>query len=233
VNERGIGTAVAKAFADHRGLLWLLGGHVHSNRDSVFQLPNTTIVQTSMATCSPHYWGGSQKPGYWIYCLDNGVVKGRIYRRHPHGYRVMPLPDRSRTHPIPVPFAGLSPVLHTVLVGEGDREYLTKAKAADVITWWGYIKDLSYAFPNTLFEAPPARLAVLASLAHNHKDPKRRGHLFLSADGADWREVPLSSPSNGSYIVLIPADVQTAEAIHVRITGSGNLGGFAFLGEAR
>jgi hypothetical protein len=232
VSERGLGAAVAKGFADHRGLMWMLAGHGHSNRDSVYQLPNTTIVQTMMATCSPHYWGGSQKPGYWIYCLDNGVVKGRIYRRHPHGYRTMALPDRSRPRAIPVPFAGLSPVLRTILVGQGDREYLKTAKAADVVTWWGYIRDLSYAFPKALFEAPPTRLAVLASLAHNHKDPKRRGHLFLSTDGETWQEIPLSPARNGSYVVPIPADVQAGEAIHVRITGPGSLGGFAFLGDA-
>ncbi|MBT3377439.1 MAG: hypothetical protein HN742_34450 [Lentisphaerae bacterium] len=232
VNERGIGAAVSRAFADHRGLMWLLAGHVHSNRDSVFQLANTTIVQTSMATCSPHYWGGSQKPGYWIYCLDNGVVKGRIYRRHPHGYRTMALPDRSRPRPIPVPFSGLTPVIRTIFVGQGDREFLRTARAADVTTWWGYIKDLSYAFPSTLFETPPARLAVLASLSHNHKDPKRQGHLFLSPDGETWQEVSLSSPSKGSYVISLPADIQAADAIHVRITGSGNLGGFAFLGKA-
>ncbi|MBT4822230.1 MAG: hypothetical protein HON70_41365, partial [Lentisphaerae bacterium] len=99
-------------------------------------------------------------------------------------------------------------------------------------TWWGYIKDLSYAFPSTLFETPPARLAVLASLSHNHKDPKRQGHLFLSPDGETWQEVSLSSPSKGSYVISLPADIQAADAIHVRITGSGNLGGFAFLGKA-
>ena len=232
VRERGIGAAVSKAFAHHRGPMWLLAGHVHSNRDTVFQLPNTTIVQTSMATCSPNTWGGSQKPGYWIYCLANGAVKGRIYRRHPHGYRVMPMPDRSRARPIPKPFDGLHPVLYTLLIGQGDRAYLETARAADVISWWGYIKDLSYAFPRTLFEIPPARLALLASLTHNHKDPKRRGHLFLSPDGDTWQEITLASPSNGSYVVSIPADVRAAEAIHVRITGSGTLGGFAFLGEA-
>jgi hypothetical protein len=230
--ERGIGAPVAKSFADHRGLMWMLAGHVHSNHDSVFQLPNTTIVQTSMATCSPNYWGGPQKPGYWIYCLENGVVKGRIYRRFPQGYRIMPLPDRGNPRAIPVPFEGLKPVLRTVLVGDGDREFLKSAKAADVITWWAYIKDLQYAFPKTLFQTPPTRLAVLASLSHNHKDPKRRGHLFLSADGEEWQEVTLSAPRNGSYVVPIPAEVQAADAIHVRITGSGNLGGFAFLGDA-
>jgi len=232
VSERGIGAPVAKAFAHHRGPMWMLSGHGHSNRDSVYQLPNTTIVQTMMATCSPHYWGGPQKPGYWIYCLDNGVVKGRIYRRHPHGYRIMPLPDRSRPQAIPTPFAGLNPILRTILVGQGDREYLKTAKAADVVTWWGYIRDLSYAFPKALFQTPPTRLAVLASLAHTHKDPKRRGHLFLSADGETWREMPLSPAQNGSYVVPIAADIQAAEAIHVRVTGGGNLGGFAFLGDA-
>jgi hypothetical protein len=232
VSERGIGAPVAASFAAHRGPMWMLAGHVHSNHDSVFKLPNTTIVQTSMATCSPNYWGGPQKPGYWIYCLDNGVVKGRIYRRFPQGYRLMPLPDRSNPRAIPVPFEGLKPILRTVLVGDGDREFLKSAKAADVISWWAYVKDLQYAFPKALFQAPPTRLAVLASLSHNHKNPKRRGHLFLSPDGEAWQEVDLSSPKNGCYVFPIPAEIQAAGAIHVRITANGNLGGFAFLGAA-
>ena len=82
-----------------------------------------------MATCGLHVWGGPEKPGYWVYCLRDGRVAGRIYRRHEKGYRIAPLPARNHPRRIYPPFAELDNVEKKILVGAGDRKFLVSAKA--------------------------------------------------------------------------------------------------------
>ena len=234
VNERGIPLALRRIFADYRGPLWMLSGHHHRNWDAVFAIGKTTIVQAAMTTCG-EVWGGPEKPGYWIYCLRGGKVVGRVFRQRDKGYRVAPLPSRDRPRPIVLPFAGLEGIEKKVFVGEGDREFLRSAKAADVVSWWGYVTDVHYAFPASLFPRQPTRIAVLADLALTNKNPKIHGHVRLSADGKTWSEVQPESSARGYTVYAIPPAVAAAETMHVRVTGPGygggvTLGGFAFCG---
>lgn len=237
VAERGIGLALGRAFSGHEGPLWLLAGHHHSNGDSVFQVGRTTVIQARMATCNPAIWGDAEKPGYWIYGLRDGAVCCRVFRRHEKGYRVAALPERTQAMPLPLPFGGVEGVLWSVLVGDDDRQYLVSAKAADVVSWWGYLTEVVYRLPLTSLPAKPTRLAVLASLDHANADPAKRGRLALSADGTAWQDAPLAPPANGCYSVLLPADLAAAKELYVRVSGPGYkggavLGGFALCGPA-
>lgn len=199
----------------------------------MFSIGETTIVQASIASGQGAFWGGPEHPGYWVYCLDNGRVAGRVFYRDGHGFRLGAVPDRSRSRPIARPFEGIDGILKTVLVGEGDRAYLKTAKAADVVTWWFYIRELVYAFPLGEFEQRPKRIAVLASFQENHKDPKHRGTLSLSGDGKTWLPVDLSAKRQGTaYVIEIPEALVGGPTLWIRMTGgSSTVGGFAFLEE--
>jgi Icc-related predicted phosphoesterase len=232
VSERGVAVGLSEAFADYRGPLWMLSGHHHRNSDAVFALPRTTVVQAAMTTCNLTGWGGPEKPGYWVYCLQDGTVKARIFRRYEKGYRVAPLPNRAKARPITPPFDGVDNVVKTVFVGDGDREYLVSSKAADVVSWWGYLSEVTYRFPASLFERTPTQIGILASLSHTHKDVERRGHVFLSGDGETWVEAELASPEKGVYTVPLPDTVRASDAIHVRVTGPGYKGGVSLAGFA-
>jgi len=237
VAERGIGLALSGAFSRHEGPLWLVAGHHHSNGDAILQIGRTTVVQARMTTCNPAIWGDAEKPGYWVYGLRDGAVRCRVFRQQEKGYRLAPLPDRSQARPLAVPFGGVQGILWSLLVGDGDRQYLVSAKAADVVSWWGYLSEVVYRLPLNGLAERPASLAVLASLDHANADPAKRGQVALSTDGVAWKDVPLAAPANGCYAVAIPADLAAGKELYVRVSGPGYkggaiLGGFAFCGPA-
>lgn len=233
VTERGIREGICGVFAQHEGRMWLFAGHHHHNADAVFALPKTTIAQCGMTTCSPNVWGDANRPGYWVYCLRGGQVVGRVFRRNGSGYRVVPLPAREKPASLPIPFAGLN-VSWKLMIGEGDRPFLRHAKAADVVSWWTYIRELVYELPLDGLSAPPAQLAVLASLSHDQTDLGKRGHLFLSPDGKTWEEVELPAPKGGCYLIPLSETQRKGNALQVKITfdrAGGSLGGFALCGD--
>jgi hypothetical protein len=229
VAERGISTALSRAFDRHEGPLWLLAGHGHSNGDDVFRIGKTTIVQARMTTCNPNTWGDAEKGGYWVYGLRDGAVRCRVFRRPAQGYRLGLLPDRAQARALPVPFGNLEGVLWSVFVGDGDRAYLVSAKAADVVSWWGYLTEVVYRLPLTGPATRPARLAVLASLDHANPDAAKRGAVALSDDGTTWHNATLAAPLGGCYLIDIPADLAAGKVLWVRVSGPGYHGG-ALLG---
>ena len=237
IRERGIASGLRRAFAAHRGPLWLIGGHNHRNADTAFALPHTTIVQSSTATCNLTVWGGPERPGYWLYGLRAGRVCARVYRRHNKGWRSAPLAERTKARPLPEPFASTGPMAWRCLVGAGDRAFLRRHKAADAVTWWAYVTELVYAFPTELFPSPLSSLVVLAGLDHTNKDPAKRGRVYLSDDGDEWREVTPEWPSSGHALCRVPAGLTLDKALWVKISGPGygggvTVGGFAVHCEA-
>jgi len=232
VNERGIPQAVRLAAARHEGEMWLVCGHSHANRTTAYQLPKTTIVQASITTCNGKIWGGSEKPGYWIYCIGGGRLRGRIYRRLGKGYRIDSPPNRSKARPIPEPFAGINQILWQVMVGHGDREYLVSQKAADVVTWWGYTKELVYGFPLAQISPAPPHLAILANLYQGSPTPAKRAAVFISPDLTGWQEMPLAEPRGGATLFALPPTVLQADKLYVKISGPGYGGGVAVAGFA-
>jgi len=64
---------------------------------------------------------------------------------------------------------------------------------------------------------------VLASLGH--KDPAKRGRVFVSSEGKDWTELPVPTPSQGVYEFPLAGAVSASQRLYVRITGPGFGGG--------
>jgi hypothetical protein len=223
VNERGIGQAIKKAFAKHEGKLWLVAGHNHANTVRVFTLPKTKIVQASMCTCNNLIWGGHEKPGYWIYCVKNGMLQTRIFRKLDGAYRIDAKPNLAKARKISTAFDSTENIVQKIMVG-ADRNYLISHKAKDVVTWWAYTKELVYKFPLTGFEKKPTKLAVLGLLYHHLKD-KRTAKIFLSADGENWTQMDLPKPKDAVYLFELPAEVVGAENVHLKLEGPGFGGG--------
>ena len=64
VNERGIPKAISEAFEKHRGLIWLIGGHEHTNAQEIFQLKKTKLIEHQITCGTANLWGGDERPGY-------------------------------------------------------------------------------------------------------------------------------------------------------------------------
>lgn len=226
VNERGISQAVLAAFGDHRGVLRLVGGHAHSNRSLLFRLPRTCIIQHTVTTCNGEVWG-SEKPGYWVYCVQEGRLAARVYRRLGQGYRIDRDPDTSTARDLTVPFQGREDILWRLLVGEDhDKDYLVKAQAGDCETHWHYVRELVYRFPLSVTDQKASRLAILASLGYGEKSAS----VSASATGATWHVLELPRPQQSVYTFPIPAACLDAGVLYVRIardTMSPVVAGFA------
>lgn len=225
VRERGISQAIRSVFAQHRGNMWVVGGHCHRNSIQVFNLPETKIVQTTIISSNPKK---VKAPGYWVYCLENGKVQSRIYREINSGFRIAKKPNYAKTKEIPIPFAETENRLWTLMIGDGDRQYLVKGKGGDVVTWWAYIKELIYKLPLSKANNQATQIALLANLGKIDTD--KTNQIYLSADGENWQEQKLSQPSNQVYLFDIPEDMRQKQYLFVKIIGNNStcyLGGFA------
>jgi hypothetical protein len=201
VRERGIPSAISASFAEHKGDLWLVGGHEHRNLQKVFQLKNTRLVEHHITCGTINIWGGPEKPGYWIYCLKDSKVVGRIFRQRFKGYRHQFMPDLTQAEKVPMPFDHLKDIRWRLMVGEGDRAYCVRARAGDCLNYWSYIKELVYRIPLSEVDNTCNTLAVLATVKAEHLQDK--GQYFFSADLKTWQEVELQNDDNALYDVLL------------------------------
>lgn len=227
VRERGIGESIRQVFAKYKGNIWLIGGHRHYNSTKVLKLPKTNVVRVVITTCNEKCWG-SEKPGYWIYCLKNGNVHSRIFRRLGKGYRLAKKPDYSKAKPIPIPFGKTQNRLWTMMVGNDDRQYLIKSKAGDVVTWWAYVRELIYKLPLSKTCNKATNLALLANLGKINIEKKNQ--VFLSFDGQNWQQQKVPKPANGVYMFAIPEKMRKNKDIYVKVIGVNSkciVGGFA------
>lgn len=216
-NEREIAPAYQQALADHRGPVWAICGHTHRNHDAVFALPHTTIVQASVVCSTQGIWGGPEKPGYWLYLLREGRVVGRVFRRLGQGYRLGPLPDRSRPRPIPKPFEEVEGIRWKVLVGRGDRDYLVQHEANDNVTCWCYVRRLVYRLPLEQANGPVGRLAVLGTFHQTGPKGAATSPLRMSSDRDSWQAADLSASKHSVYTFAIPPEMRRAKSLYVEI----------------
>lgn len=231
VNERGIAMAISEAFANHTGPIWLVAGHHHANRTHVYQLPHTTIVQAAICNAGTGYWGSEEAPGYWIFCIRDGQIAGRIFRKIDTGFRVEPAPDTAKARPLPLPWKEVSGTVWTLFVGHSDDPYYVSHEGGrKVDTFWYNVKELTYRLPRAAAPGSVTRAGILAAIPSKILADQQ---FFLSADGINWTLIANPDQSVKSHYVLdIPPDLQQKE-IYVRLVNPTTttiiVGGFALL----
>lgn len=228
VRERGIPESLTEAFKDHQGAIWLIGGHEHFNDQKVFQLSKTKLVEHLITCGTANMWGGPEKPGYWIYCLRNGEVAGRIFKHRTQGYRIEAKPDLTSTEIVPMPFDHLKNIVWKTMVGNDDRNYLIHANAGDCLNYWARIKELTYRFPLKEAGNCCTKIAMLCDYP-KIKNLHQEGQYFLSSDLTDWQEIKLKDVQSDVLIFLIPKNFRHSENVYFKFIPSGEsyVGGFA------
>jgi len=229
VRERGVAQAISRAFARHEGPIWAICGHHHTNKVRTFKLPETQIAQFTITRGAEPGWG-FECPGYWVFCMRNGKLAARIFRRLGKGYRIDPAPDFDRAKSIPLPFDGRDDLIKTILVGEGDEKFRVKADAANSVLDWVYVKEIVYRLPLAGLPKKPSRLAILASVSA--LKAKKHFRVSVSADGKGWQPLDLPGHRKDIYTFEIPAGLRGGKHLYVRILSEGfqsslSVGGFA------
>ncbi len=230
VNERGIPKAISEAFKRHVGMVWLIAGHGHSNGQKVFQLKKSKLIEHRISFGSENLWGGTERPGFWIYCLENGQVAGRIFKQQNLGYRIEEAPDLRLAEKVPIPFDHLRGMCWKHMVGNGDSEFLIEAKAKDCLNYWAYVKMLIYRFPLKETGNHCSRFAMLCNY-NKIKNLNQEGQYLVSSDLKNWQEINLEKAEFDVMIFRIPETLQQVENIYFKFIplGETNVGGFALL----
>ncbi|GJM27432.1 MAG: hypothetical protein DHS20C17_00670 [Cyclobacteriaceae bacterium] len=229
VRERGIPAAISKAFENHKGQIWLIGGHQHKNSHEIFKLKNTKLIEHRITCGTIRIWGGPEKPGYWIYCLHQGEVVGRIFKQRTEGYRIESLPELTSAQAVPIPFDNCDSLIWKILVGEGDRTFLIESKAEDCLNYWAYVKSLTYRLPLIDTNNLATKLAVLAE--HQSDNVGKPGQYWVSLNLEDWQEIPLQEAKVDLLILPIPSVFQKTKNIYFKFIPSGEaaVAGFALV----
>lgn len=228
VRERGIPKALTAAFKDHQGMIWLIGGHEHVNDQKVFQFPKTKLVEHLITCGTANMWGGPERPGYWIYCLSNGEVAGRIFKHRTQGYRIEAKPDLTGAENVPMPFDHLENIVWKTMVGTDDRNYLINANAGDCLNYWANIRELTYRLPLKKAGNFCTKIAMLCDYP-KIKTLYQEGQYFLSSDLTKWQEIKIEDAQSDVLIFLIPEYFKQSENIYIKFIPAGEayVGGFA------
>jgi hypothetical protein len=198
-------------------------------------LQHTTLIEHHITCGTINIWGGPEKPGYWIYCLKDSKIVGRIFRQRFKGYRHQLMPDLTQAEQVPMPFDHLKNIRWKLMVGEGDRNFCVHAQAGDCLNYWSYVKELIYRIPLSEVNNTCSALAVLATVRAEHLQNK--GQYFFSPDLNSWHEVALQNDNNGLYDVLlftIPDEYRNKPDIFFKYTPAEDdvmVAGFALTGD--
>ncbi len=230
--ERGIPEAISEAFTKHKGMVWLIGGHGHTNRQRVFQLQKTKLVQHGITTGVHSMWGGPERPGYWVYCLQNGKVIGRIFRKLETGYRIEVEPDFSNAEKVPMPFDHLDNIVWKVFTGSiEEKKYFINTNGRHCANWWAYVSELTYRLPLKETGNNCTQFAMLCDYRATEEQLNQGGQYFLSLDQKNWKEIELENAEFETLSFLIPEGFRNAENVFFKFTSSDGMemhvGGFA------
>ncbi len=230
VNERGIPKAISEAFKKHRGLIWLIGGHEHTNEQEIFQLKKTKLIEHKITCGSENLWGGKEKPGYWIYCLEDGKIAGRIFRQRTKGYRTENFPDLTMAEKVPVPFDQFDTILWKLFVGEGDKNFRINVKANDCLNYWAYIKEVTYRLPLKETNNRSTKMAMLCKYA-KMTDVRKPGQYFVSSNLEKWQEIKPDKAEFETITFTIPENLRQNQNVYFKFApqGESHVGGFALL----
>ena len=80
-------------FSNHRGTVEYVCGHSHDNFITDYYMNHTIfrcreVSAGNVNSRADNYPFGNERPGYAIFCIENGDTKGFIYKRMDRGYRV-------------------------------------------------------------------------------------------------------------------------------------------------
>ncbi len=229
--ERGIPEAISETFKNHRGLVWLIGGHEHANFEKIFQLQKTKLIEHGITTGTFDMWGGPERPGYWIYCLQNGKVAGRIYRKLETGYRLEAQPNLSNAQKVHLPFDHIKNIVWKGFAGaENEEKYLVHLKGGICHNWWSYVKELTYRLPLKETGNSCTKIAMLCDYKKMDKI-YNKGQYYLSSDQQNWREIKLENNEFETFSFVIPQYLLQSKYLYFKFTplGETHVGGFALL----
>lgn len=253
VGERGIPEAISKAFRKHRGQIWLIAGHSHNNFQEIFQCKNTKLTEHGITCGADGIWGGPEKPGYWIYCLNNGQVAGRIFKQRTKGYRLEPAPDLSQARSVPMPFDNCTNIVWKYLIEKRDSKYLVEAKdslrrtwvhhffgngnylieaeAENCLNYWAYVKSLTYRLPLKDTKNTASTIAMLTN--HRIENADKPDQYFISSDLQNWQQIPLKKAKSNENLLIfsIPQSFREDENVYFKFIPAGetSVGGFALI----
>jgi hypothetical protein len=229
VSERGIPATISKVFENHKGRIWLIGGHEHTNFQEIFQFKNTELIEHGITCGTAGIWGGPEKPGYWVYCIEGKHVVGRIFRKRDLGYRLEPMPKIKNSKPVPMPFDNCCDIEWQLLVGENDQQYLIESKAENCLNYWAYVKELTYGLPLGKTKKPATKIAMLTD--YKSVDVNKLEQYFISSDLKNWMEISMNETKEDILVFDIPLKFQNTETTYFKFKpiGEAAVAGLALL----
>ena len=247
--ENGIARTFRRVFGDWTGDFWYWAGHNHANAASRVELPGggslAVMTHTRMAE------------GFWLYGLKGGRIVARVFVKE-QGYKYTEFGHREDLvgkftgfaapvvgkmagelkpgRMIPEPYEHTPGVLWKLFIGEDNERELYRVstpKFCDAGHGLVYLGDTQYRLPLKEKASAATRFGILGSLSP-HRKTKQPNQVFVSADGADWIEVPIPRRADDLYVFDIPQKLRGQSWLQVKIHafGYGNesyIAGFALL----
>ena len=223
-NERGLTMILPEIFDQFTGNLWLLCGHGHVNQVRTFQLPKTVLREVEIASCV----GGWNHSGanYWIFCLRDGQLVGRIDRRVGKNWTLAPEISIQNPRKLRQPFEAVQDdILVSGLMGQDAKLEIIEGQGADCGTYWFYLTTITASLPFPK-DKTATRLALLGSLNSRFNGTKQpidaQRRVFLSGDGSSWTQADFpSQPEPGQVWVFNIPDCVAGERLYFKIVSFG------------
>lgn len=240
-NERGLSMLLPEVMKAQKADVFLLAGHEHSNAQRAFRLPQGRLMEWTHISAG----GGWKKSGtsYWIYCIANGQLAGRIQRRSDGLLEPEAIPeDFGKLNAILQPFEAASgKLLVRALLGQDDSIQIQESVGGNCQTYFFYLRSLTLEIqiPDVMAAAGlPRRLAILGNLQSRlNRKPRANENterkVFLSAGGEEWVPVKFTPLQEGSlHWVELPEALRTARRLRVRVESLGFLANDTLAGVA-
>jgi hypothetical protein len=234
----GLPNLLNNLFSEHTGDLWSIVGHDHVDRDRLYSLSKTRVIENTVSK------------GYTIYCVKNGKVIGRILHPRKEGvYTILKKPTVSDGKVLHA-FEDIDGIVWQAVIGvdigTSDCPYLISSVANDGITNWVYTKHLEYRFPYP--DSLPKEFGLMTQRFFYSDDGKKEysdnGKIYGSVDGSNWIQMPYKRNVHDVAIYEIPILLRkNITELFIKIEGpsfrsphpaagkvmDNTIGGFAFI----
>ena len=227
--ERGIGRTAKAALADRPGVTWMLCGHEHLNRFSVWDIRDGGSLAMATHTMDMYGW--------WAYGVRGGRIVARIFwDESVQAFSPGEMPDDVKSSgEIPEAWQCRTDVVwHTFVGSPEEKSYRVKFEnTGDNCGWLFYVGTTIYKFPKGRVASAATRYAILGRCPGNRKT-KEPAKCYMSSDGESWTEAVRGASANGEYEFAIPPPLVGSRTLWVKYDGFGLDGdeghaGYAFL----